>query len=494
MSRANSLKKAVRQIIEHAEKTLDEQNASHNHKIVVVRPMSLTVKQQVRDTAAEASLVSPDDDSTSARNNDNEQLEAENLRTSICGGGVDAATSSTAASSLFPTTTQLPYTSNLCASSNVSPVDPNVTLPVPRDQTRKLSNASTNASTISAEELEDEVVELDKNDIPLIDGSDNSDDLDQMCDKAEKGVEVVDVDAVDVVVQHEGDLKGAFPKIEVESPSSSARTQKDSDDSVIEADNDTSIGQDSSCASNNNNDLSQMGAAALGAAATLEGAGGLLAVPGSKAFPRGSSPRGSRRISMGSLLKPLEVEIPTSPKSSKGDHSDMSYSSAANSPFSSSAHSSPNKSSSHQAKRKTLPIVNPLVSHPAWPAVASGGVVSKVLLANADTICAVASPLMDPEIDPDDLMLGFEEKCVMNNYFGIGIDAKITLDFHLKREEHPEKLRSRTRNFLWYGVLGGKEFLQKSCKNLEQRVQLECDGKRLPLPSLQGIVILNIQR
>lgn len=91
-------------------------------------------------------------------------------------------------------------------------------------------------------------------------------------------------------------------------------------------------------------------------------------------------------------------------------------------------------------------------------------------------------------------MLGFEEKCVMNNYFGIGIDAKITLDFHLKREEHPEKLRSRTRNFLWYGVLGGKEFLHKSCKNLEQRVQLECDGKRLPLPSLQGIVILNIQR
>lgn len=32
-----------------------------------------------------------------------------------------------------------------------------------------------------------------------------------------------------------------------------------------------------------------------------------------------------------------------------------------------------------------------------------------------------------------------DEKCVMNSYFGIGIDAKITLDFHMKREEHPEK-------------------------------------------------------
>lgn len=45
---------------------------------------------------------------------------------------------------------------------------------------------------------------------------------------------------------------------------------------------------------------------------------------------------------------------------------------------------------------------------------------------------------------------------------------------------------------MWYGVLGGKELLQKSYKNLEQRVLLECDGTRIPLPSLQGIVVLNI--
>jgi len=57
---------------------------------------------------------------------------------------------------------------------------------------------------------------------------------------------------------------------------------------------------------------------------------------------------------------------------------------------------------------------------------------------------------------------GFFEKCIMNNYFGIGIDAKISLDFHHKREEHPEKCRSRTRNYMWYGVLGSKQWLQVS--------------------------------
>lgn len=117
------------------------------------------------------------------------------------------------------------------------------------------------------------------------------------------------------------------------------------------------------------------------------------------------------------------------------------------------------------------------------------GFISKCLMANADTLCAAVSPLMDPD---ETLNAGFHERCVMNNYFGIGIDAKISLDFHMKREEHPEKCRSRARNYMWYGVLGSKQLLQQTFKNLEQRVQLECDGQRIPLPSLQGIVILNI--
>uniref|UniRef100_A0A8C5DT72 Diacylglycerol kinase n=1 Tax=Gouania willdenowi TaxID=441366 RepID=A0A8C5DT72_GOUWI len=82
------------------------------------------------------------------------------------------------------------------------------------------------------------------------------------------------------------------------------------------------------------------------------------------------------------------------------------------------------------------------------------------------------------------------EKCVMNNYFGIGLDAKISLEFNNKRDEHPKN--SRTKNMMWYGVLGTKELVQKTYKNLEQRVQLECDGVPISLPSLQGLAVLNI--
>ncbi|XP_067143184.1 diacylglycerol kinase delta isoform X2 [Centruroides vittatus] len=140
-------------------------------------------------------------------------------------------------------------------------------------------------------------------------------------------------------------------------------------------------------------------------------------------------------------------------------------------------------------ENREFPIINPLASLPMWPNLNKDSLIGKVLLANADALCAAASPLMDVE---EMSLEGFEEKCVMNNYFGIGLDAKITLEFHNKREEHPEKCRSRTKNLMWYGVLGGKELLQKTFKNLEQRVQLECDGRRIPLPSLQGIVVLNI--
>ncbi|XP_013118346.1 diacylglycerol kinase eta isoform X2 [Stomoxys calcitrans] len=206
-----------------------------------------------------------------------------------------------------------------------------------------------------------------------------------------------------------------------------------------------------------------------------------------------SSPAASRRISCGSLFKPNEA-LPNL-QNFKGSKASLFTGSSL---FGFDHFGTGPEKEDKEKKDKTpteenrkLPIINPIVKLPNWPNLTGGGsgFISKCLLANADTLCAAVSPLMDPD---ETLLAGYHEKCVMNNYFGIGIDAKISLDFHNKREEHPEKCRSRAKNYIWYGVLGSKQLLQKTCKNLEQRVQLECDGQRIPLPSLQGIVILNI--
>ncbi|XP_016280514.1 diacylglycerol kinase eta isoform X7 [Monodelphis domestica] len=144
------------------------------------------------------------------------------------------------------------------------------------------------------------------------------------------------------------------------------------------------------------------------------------------------------------------------------------------------------------SNKENLPVLNARIICPGLRAglaasIAGSSIISKMLLANIDPFGA--TPFIDP--DPESLE-GYSEKCVMNNYFGIGLDAKISLEFNNKREEHPEKCRSRTKNMMWYGVLGTKELLQRTYKNLEQRVQLECDGQYIPLPSLQGIAVLNI--
>ncbi|ERE91553.1 diacylglycerol kinase eta-like protein [Cricetulus griseus] len=142
--------------------------------------------------------------------------------------------------------------------------------------------------------------------------------------------------------------------------------------------------------------------------------------------------------------------------------------------------------------KENLPVLNTRIICPGLRAglaasIAGSSIINKMLLANIDPFGA--TPFIDPDLDS---LEGYSEKCVMNNYFGIGLDAKISLEFNNKREEHPEKCRSRTKNLMWYGVLGTRELLQRSYKNLEQRVQLECDGQYIPLPSLQGIAVLNI--
>ncbi|CAO1437458.1 unnamed protein product [Diamesa tonsa] len=82
---------------------------------------------------------------------------------------------------------------------------------------------------------------------------------------------------------------------------------------------------------------------------------------------------------------------------------------------------------------------------------------------------------------------------VMNNYFGIGIDADLCLDFHNAREENPDKFNSRLHNKGVYVKMGLKKMVgRKMCKDLHREIRLEVDGKLIELPPVEGIIILNI--
>ncbi|KAG5673344.1 hypothetical protein PVAND_003403 [Polypedilum vanderplanki] len=82
---------------------------------------------------------------------------------------------------------------------------------------------------------------------------------------------------------------------------------------------------------------------------------------------------------------------------------------------------------------------------------------------------------------------------VMNNYFGIGIDADLCLDFHNAREENPNKFNSRLHNKGVYVKMGLRKMVgRKMCKDLHKEIRLEVDGKHVELPPVEGIIILNI--
>lgn len=82
---------------------------------------------------------------------------------------------------------------------------------------------------------------------------------------------------------------------------------------------------------------------------------------------------------------------------------------------------------------------------------------------------------------------------VMNNYFGIGIDADLCLDFHNAREENPNKFNSRLHNKGVYVKMGLRKMVsRKTWRDLHKEIRLEVDGKVIDLPPVEGIIILNI--
>ncbi|KAL2941927.1 Diacylglycerol kinase 2 [Bienertia sinuspersici] len=81
----------------------------------------------------------------------------------------------------------------------------------------------------------------------------------------------------------------------------------------------------------------------------------------------------------------------------------------------------------------------------------------------------------------------------MMNYLGLGCDAKVAYEFHVNREENPEKYYSQFVNKLRYAKEGARDMMDRACADLPWQVWLEVDGKDIPIPNdAEGLIVLNI--
>jgi len=80
----------------------------------------------------------------------------------------------------------------------------------------------------------------------------------------------------------------------------------------------------------------------------------------------------------------------------------------------------------------------------------------------------------------------------MNNYWSIGTDAGVALDFHHARESNPSAFNNRMMNKVRYFGIGANQVLQAS-NRLASNVELTVDGKQVLIPNdIHCLIVLNL--
>ncbi|XP_027330134.1 diacylglycerol kinase 1 isoform X2 [Abrus precatorius] len=81
----------------------------------------------------------------------------------------------------------------------------------------------------------------------------------------------------------------------------------------------------------------------------------------------------------------------------------------------------------------------------------------------------------------------------MNNYLGIGCDAKVALDIHNLREENPEKFYNQFMNKVLYAREGAKSIMDRTFADLPWQIRVEVDGVEIEVPEdAEGVLVANI--
>ncbi|KAG5311936.1 DGKE kinase, partial [Pseudoatta argentina] len=80
----------------------------------------------------------------------------------------------------------------------------------------------------------------------------------------------------------------------------------------------------------------------------------------------------------------------------------------------------------------------------------------------------------------------------MYNYISVGVDAQVTLNFHRTRESRFYLFSHRIFNKLLYLCFGTQQVVERECKDLDKSLEVYLDAKKIELPSVESIVILNI--